>query len=61
MDFTYLYETELKKTLSITLSGVGRALRGRDNGDNVNTVQYNTNQNCHYKSPYNKYILIKKL
>jgi hypothetical protein len=31
MDFKYLYQTEL--TLAIALSGVGRRLRGRDNGE----------------------------
>jgi hypothetical protein len=39
---------------------VGRGLRGRDDGGNVNNVQYKSNQNCHYKSPlYNEYTLIK--
>jgi hypothetical protein len=34
-----------------------RGLRGRDDGGNVNNVQY---QNCHYRSPlYNEYFLIK--
>jgi hypothetical protein len=41
---------------------VGRALRGRDDGGNVNNVQYKSNQNCHCESPppplYNEYILI---
>jgi hypothetical protein len=38
---------------------VGRGLRGRDDGSNVNNVQYKCNQNCHYESPlYNEYILI---
>jgi hypothetical protein len=48
MNFIYLYETE---PLAIALNGVGRGLRGRDDGDNVNDVQYKTNQNCHYESP----------
>jgi hypothetical protein len=39
MDFINLYETELKKTLAITLSGVGRGLRGRDDRGNVNNIQ----------------------
>jgi hypothetical protein len=35
-------------------------LRGRDDEDNVNNVQYKSNWNCHYESPpYNEYILIK--
>jgi hypothetical protein len=29
----------------------GRKLRGRDDGGNVNNVQYKSNQNCHYESP----------
>jgi hypothetical protein len=37
MDFIYLYETELE-TVAIALSGVGRRLRGRDDGGNVNNV-----------------------
>jgi hypothetical protein len=37
----------MKKPLAIVLSEVGRGLRGRDNGDNVNNVQYKFNQNCH--------------
>jgi hypothetical protein len=39
------------KPLAIALNGVGRGLRGRDNGDNVNNVQYKANWNCLYKSP----------
>jgi hypothetical protein len=39
---------------------VGRGLRGRDDGGNVNNVQYKCDQNHHFKSPpYNEYILIK--
>jgi hypothetical protein len=49
-DFIYLYEIELKKPLAIALSGVGRGLRGRDNGDNINNVQYKSNWNSHYES-----------
>jgi hypothetical protein len=49
--FIYLYETELKKLVTITLSGMGRGLRGRHNGGNVNNVQYKSNQNCHCESP----------
>jgi hypothetical protein len=49
-----------KKPLEITLSGVGRELKGRGDGGNVNNVQYKSNQNCYYKCPpYNEYILIK--
>jgi hypothetical protein len=49
-----------KRALAIGLSGVGRRLRGRDDGSNVTNLQYESNQNCHYKSPsYNEYILIK--
>jgi hypothetical protein len=47
-----------KKPLAISLSGVGKGLRGNDNGGNVNNVQCKTNQN--YEFPlYNEYILIK--
>jgi hypothetical protein len=45
MDFMYLYEVELRK-LAIALSGVGRGLRGRDNGDSVTNVQYKSIRNC---------------
>jgi hypothetical protein len=39
---------------------VGRGLKGRDDGGNVNNVQYKSNWNCHYRSPlYNEYFLIK--
>jgi hypothetical protein len=49
-----------KKPLAIALSGVGKELRGRDNGGDVNNVQYKSNQSCHYESPlYSEYILIK--
>jgi hypothetical protein len=48
-----------KIPLAIALSGLGRSLRGRDNGGNVNNVQYKTDRNCHCDSPYNEYILIK--
>jgi hypothetical protein len=43
------------------LVGVGRGIRGRDSGGNVNNVQYKSGWNCHFKSPllYNEYILIK--
>jgi hypothetical protein len=44
----------------MALSGVRRGLRGRDNGGNVTSVQYKSNQNCHNEpSLYNEYILIK--
>jgi hypothetical protein len=37
---------------------VGRGLRRRDDGGNVNNVQWN----CHYEPRlYNEYILIKKI
>jgi hypothetical protein len=49
-----------RKPLVIALSGVGRGLRGRDDGGNVTNVQYKSNQNCCYKTPlYHEYILIK--
>jgi hypothetical protein len=32
-----------KKLFAIALSGAGRGLRGRDDGGNVNNVQYKTN------------------
>jgi hypothetical protein len=32
-----------KKPLAIALSGVGRGLKGTDNGGNVNKVQYKSN------------------
>jgi hypothetical protein len=39
---------------------VGRGLRGRDDGGNVNNVQYKSNGNCQYEySLYNEYFLIK--
>jgi hypothetical protein len=31
---------------------VGRGLRGKDDGGNVNNVQHKSNQNCHYESPH---------
>jgi hypothetical protein len=40
-----------KQTSAIPLSGVGRGLRGRDNGGNVSNVQYKSNWNCHCESP----------
>jgi hypothetical protein len=40
-----------KKPLAIAWSGVGRELKGKDDGDNVNNTQYKNNSNCHYKSP----------
>jgi hypothetical protein len=43
-----------KKALAIALSGLGRGLTGRDNGENVNInhAQYKSNQNCHNESPW---------
>jgi hypothetical protein len=39
---------------------MGRRLRGRDDGGDVNNVQYKSNQNYHYELPlYHEYILIK--
>jgi hypothetical protein len=39
---------------------VGKRLRGRDDGDNVNNVQYKSKWNSHCNSPmYNEYIPIK--
>jgi hypothetical protein len=35
MDFIYLYEIEQKKPLAIALNGVGRELRGRNDGGDV--------------------------
>jgi hypothetical protein len=49
-----------KKLLAIALRGVG-GLKGRDEGGNVANVQYKSNGNCHYESPLNEYILIKKI
>jgi hypothetical protein len=40
-----------KKPFAIALSRMGRGLRGRDDGGNVNNVQYKPNWNCHYESP----------
>jgi hypothetical protein len=50
MDFIYLHETELRKSLAIALSWVVRRLRGRDDGGNVNNIQYKSIRNCHYES-----------
>jgi hypothetical protein len=51
-----------KKPLAIALSGVRKGLRGRDDGGNINNVQFKSNLNCHYESPlHNEYILIKYL
>jgi hypothetical protein len=59
---SYAYRNRTKKPLAIALSGAGRGLRGRDNGSNVNNVQYKSNRNCHYETPPHKeYILMKKL
>jgi hypothetical protein len=40
-----------KKTLAIAFSGMGRALMGREDGDDLTNVQYKPNWNCHYKYP----------
>jgi hypothetical protein len=47
---SYTYRNKTKKPLAIALGGVGRRLRGRDDGDDVTNVQYKSNQNCHYES-----------
>jgi hypothetical protein len=49
-----------KKPLGIALSGVGRRLRGRDDGGSINSVQYKYTWNCLYESPlHNEYIILK--
>jgi hypothetical protein len=40
-----------KKPLAIVLSGMGKGLRGRDDGSDVTNVQYKCNWNCYYESP----------
>jgi hypothetical protein len=49
------------KPLAITLSGVGKGLRGEDGSrDDLANVQCKPIQNCHKESPlYNKYIIRK--
>jgi hypothetical protein len=49
--YTYMKSNRTKKPLAIALSGVGRELKGRDDGGNVTNVQYKSNRNCHYESP----------
>jgi hypothetical protein len=44
-------QNRTKKPLAIALSVVGKRLRGRDDGGNVNNVQYKSNRNYHYESP----------
>jgi hypothetical protein len=39
-----------KKPLAIALNGMGRGLKGRDDGGNVTNVQCKSHQN-HYESP----------
>jgi hypothetical protein len=41
-----------KKPLAIALSGVGRGLKRREDGDDLTNVQYKPNQNCYYESPH---------
>jgi hypothetical protein len=41
-----------KKPLAVALSGVGKGMRDKDYGDNVNNEQYKSNRNCHYESPH---------
>jgi hypothetical protein len=40
-----------KKPLAIALSGVGREMKGRDDGGNVSNVQHKSHRNCHYEFP----------
>jgi hypothetical protein len=48
------------KPLAIASSGVGKGLRGRDNGGDLTNVQYKPIWNCDNESPlYNESILIK--
>jgi hypothetical protein len=57
IDFIYLCETELKNPPAIASTGAGGGMRGRDDGGNVNNVQYKANQNSHYEFPlYNENI-----
>jgi hypothetical protein len=39
-----------RKPLVIALSGVGRGLRGRDDGGNVTNAQYKSGRNGHYET-----------
>jgi hypothetical protein len=39
---------------------MGDEMRGRDDGVNVNNVQYKPNQNCHYESPPVYWIYLNK-
>jgi hypothetical protein len=48
---SYKYVKQNKKPLAIALSEVGRGLKGRDDGGNVNNVHCKSNQNCYYESP----------
>jgi hypothetical protein len=41
-----------KISLAISVSRVGRGLRGSDNGSDVTSEQYKPTQNCHYESPH---------
>jgi hypothetical protein len=48
------------KPLAISLSEVGKGLKGRNGGGDLIDVQYKPIWNCHSESPlYNEYILIK--
>jgi hypothetical protein len=49
-----------KKPLAIALAAVWRGLEGKEDRGDLTNIQYKPNQNCHYASPHNKYILIKK-
>jgi hypothetical protein len=57
----HLLRHRAKKALGIALIGVGRGLRGKDYGGNVNSVQHKSTQKCHYESspPYNEYTILK--
>jgi hypothetical protein len=57
IDFIYWYERELNKPLAIVSIGAWGGVSGRDDGGNVNKVQYEFYQNSHYESPlYNEYM-----
>jgi hypothetical protein len=51
-----------KKPFAITLSRVGKGVKGREGGGDLNNVQYKTIWNCPNGSPLsNKYTLIQIL
>jgi hypothetical protein len=50
-----------KKPLATALSGLGRELKGKENGGDLSNVQYKLIWNWHNKFPlHNEYNLIKK-